>query len=273
MKYIKPKALEAVIFDWAGTTIDFGCFAPTQVFVDAFAAVGIEISLEEARGPMGMAKIDHIRALLADDTIRERWVKKFGSQPTEEDAQNVYSRFLPLQIEIIADYSKLIPGALETVSWLKSYNIKIGTCSGYPRAAMEGVVNLSAAAGYKPDYWVASDDVPRGRPWPAQALLNVIKLNVEDVSACVKVDDTAPGILEGRHAGMWTVAVLGSSNNMGMTLSQWDALDKDQQNRACLHVKKHLESSRPHFYVNTIAELPNIIEEINERLAAGQSPE
>lgn len=82
MKYIKTKALEAVIFDWAGSTIDFGCFAPTQVFVDAFAAVGIEISLVEARGPMGMAKIDHIRALLADDTIRERWEKKFGSQYT-----------------------------------------------------------------------------------------------------------------------------------------------------------------------------------------------
>ena len=27
---------EAVIFDWAGTTVDYGCFAPGQAFLDAF---------------------------------------------------------------------------------------------------------------------------------------------------------------------------------------------------------------------------------------------
>ena len=28
--------IEAVIFDWAGTTVDFGCFAPVQAFVEVF---------------------------------------------------------------------------------------------------------------------------------------------------------------------------------------------------------------------------------------------
>lgn len=25
---------EAVIFDWAGTTVDYGCFAPVQAFME-----------------------------------------------------------------------------------------------------------------------------------------------------------------------------------------------------------------------------------------------
>ena len=55
--------IEAVIFDWAGTTVDYGCFAPVEVFLEVYKNRGVNITLEEAREPMGMLKIDHIRAL------------------------------------------------------------------------------------------------------------------------------------------------------------------------------------------------------------------
>ena len=44
---------KAVVFDWAGTMIDFGSFAPMGVFVKAFETFGIRASIEQARGPMG----------------------------------------------------------------------------------------------------------------------------------------------------------------------------------------------------------------------------
>ena len=69
--------LEAVIFDWAGTIVDFGSFAPTQIFVDAFAqAYGFELSLEEARRPMGLGKWQHIEALGQES----RWPQASGYQ-------------------------------------------------------------------------------------------------------------------------------------------------------------------------------------------------
>ena len=37
MNYQNPNTLQAVILDWAGTVVDFGSFAPTQIFVEAFA--------------------------------------------------------------------------------------------------------------------------------------------------------------------------------------------------------------------------------------------
>ncbi len=55
--------IEAVIFDWAGTTVDYGCFAPLEVFIKIFRKRGVKITDEEARKPMGLLKIDHVRAL------------------------------------------------------------------------------------------------------------------------------------------------------------------------------------------------------------------
>ena len=109
------KSVEAVILDWAGTVVDFGSFAPTQIFVDAFAqAFNFKISLSEARGPMGMGKIDHIRALLNEPNIRTRWTAQFGHPPSEEEAQHIYRTFMPLQIAQVVHFAKPIEGALDS---------------------------------------------------------------------------------------------------------------------------------------------------------------
>ena len=96
---ILPVRLEAVIFDWAGTLVDFGSFAPTKVFVDAFAQFGVEMSLEVARGPMGMGKWDHIRTLCDLPAIASQYEARFGRLPTDDDVTAIYERFLPMQLE------------------------------------------------------------------------------------------------------------------------------------------------------------------------------
>lgn len=64
------KQIDVLIFDWAGTVVDFGCFAPTQIFVDAFkTAFDFEITLEQARRPMGLGKYEHIEALGKDEQL------------------------------------------------------------------------------------------------------------------------------------------------------------------------------------------------------------
>ena len=55
--------VKAVIFDWAGTVVDYGSLAPMGAFVETFAEFGVAITIDEARGPMGMAKRPHIAAL------------------------------------------------------------------------------------------------------------------------------------------------------------------------------------------------------------------
>ncbi|BBH45780.1 phosphonoacetaldehyde hydrolase [Pseudomonas sp. KU43P] len=273
MHYKQPARLQAVVLDWAGTVVDFGSFAPTQIFVEAFAEFGVAVSLEEARGPMGMGKWDHIRTLCDLPEIAERYHAVFGRTPTDHDVTAIYERFMPLQIEKIALHSALIPGALEAIAALRGKGLKIGSCSGYPAVVMQKVVALARENGYVADHVVATDEVPNGRPYPAQALANVIALEVDDVAACVKVDDTWPGILEGRKAGMWTVALTCSGNALGLTYEQYRALSPAALEQARSRIGQTFEGSRPHYLIDTIAELPAVIEDINQRLARGEMPQ
>ncbi|HGM5579389.1 TPA: phosphonoacetaldehyde hydrolase [Pseudomonas putida] len=273
MNYSNPTHLQAAILDWAGTVVDFGSFAPTQIFVEAFAEFDVEVSIEEARGPMGMGKWDHIRTLCDVPQIAERYRKVFGRTPSDEDVTAIYERFMPLQIEKIAVHSALIPGALDTLTGLRKDGLKIGSCSGYPKVVMDKVVELAARNGYVADHVVATDETPNGRPWPAQALANVIALGIDDVAACVKVDDTVPGILEGRRAGMWTVALVCSGNALGLTWEQYQALDADKLEQERQRIHALFEGSRPHYLIDTINELPQVVADINRRLAKGEMPQ
>ena len=76
--------IEAVIFDWAGTTVDFGCFAPVQAFIQAFQEFGITPMVEEVRKPMGMLKRDHIKTMMNMERIHQEWIKVHGRDFTED---------------------------------------------------------------------------------------------------------------------------------------------------------------------------------------------
>ncbi len=266
--------IEAVIFDWAGTIVDFGSFAPTQIFVDAFKrAYDFEISLAEARGPMGMGKIDHIRTLLKEPTIRQRWKAQFGYEPTEEHAQDVYQTFMPLQIEQVVKFAEPIEGALDSVGYLKSKGIKIGSCSGYPKPVMDALVPAAAEHGYQPDCVVASDEIAAGsRPGPWMALKNVIELGISNVSCCIKVDDAIAGIHEGLNAGMWTVGLSVSGNEFGATLGEFQGMSKTEIDTRRHKAEQKLFGAGAHFVIDTIAELPQVVERIEQKIQNGERP-
>ncbi len=272
MHYQAPAQLQAAILDWAGTVVDFGSFAPTRIFVEAFATFDIELSLDEARGPMGMGKWDHIRSLCDQPQIAARFEQRFARRPSDADVTAIYERFMPLQIANVGKHSALIPGALPAIEHMRQAGLKIGTTSGYPRQVMDHVVALAAVAGYQPDHVVAADDLPTGRPGPAQALANVIALGIGDVTACVKVDDTLPGILEGRSAGMWTVGLRFSGNFLGLYHSAFQALTPSELDRHRLRIDALFAPVRPDYLADTIADLPAIIDRINARMARGETP-
>nr|WP_314570561.1 phosphonoacetaldehyde hydrolase [uncultured Pseudomonas sp.] len=272
MHYRSPIRLQAAILDWAGTVVDFGSFAPTRIFVEAFATFNIELSLEEARGPMGMGKWDHIRSLCNQPQIAARFEQRFARQPSDADVTAIYERFMPLQIANVGKHSALIPGALAAIEYLRQAGLKIGTTSGYPRQVMDHVVAMAAVAGYRPDHVVAADDLLTGRPGPAQALANVIALGIGDVAACVKVDDTLPGILEGRSAGMWTVGLRFSGNFLGLDYPAFEALTPSELEQHRQRIDALFTPARPHYLADTIADLPALIDEINLRMARGETP-
>lgn len=266
--------VEAVIFDWAGTIVDFGSFAPTTIFVEAFKKeYNFHISLDEARVPMGLGKWDHIQAVGQLTSVAQRWLTQFGKAMKKEDIDQIYQRFIPLQQKKVATHAQPILNAIEIVNNLKDQGIKIGSCSGYPRAVMDILIPAAAKYGYQPDCIVATDDLAHGgRPAPYMALKNVIELGVTNVAHCIKVDDSTPGIDEGHNAGMWTVGLLLSGNEAGLTAQQYQDASAQTLEKVRHKARLVMEKSNPHFLIDTINDLPAVVTEIKQRLNAGERP-
>jgi phosphonoacetaldehyde hydrolase len=265
--------VQAVIFDWAGTIVDYGSFAPTKVLIEAFGAYDVEVSLAEARVPMGLPKWHHIQALGRLPAVAERWCSRHGWEMTTEDVDALYALFMPLQIEHIAEFSAVIPGAREVMSGLRARDIGTGSTSGYPREVMQKLEACALEQGLRLDHTVAGDDLkPGGRPGPWMALANVIELGVRDITACVKVDDTEPGIIEGLSAGMWTVGIAVSGNEMGLSLDEVKALPGAELQTRRDQAAINFQGWGAHYVIDTVAELPEVIERIEERLQQGERP-
>ena len=200
---------DAVIFDWAGTTVDYGCFAPVQAFVEAFREFGVEPTMDETRQPMGMLKHDHIRTMMGMDRIARAWEDAHGADPTDADVDAVYSHFEPKLLSILDRFADPKPGVIDVVAALREAGLKIGSTTGYTDAMMEIVVPKAAELGYAPDHWVSADGTEGyGRPYPYMIFRNMQALRLCDVRRVAKVGDTISDIKEGRNAGAFTVGQL-----------------------------------------------------------------
>lgn len=264
--------IQAVLFDWAGTTMDYGCMAPAVVFVEVFKRQGVPITMAEARAPMGAHKRVHIQKISQLDSVRRRWEEAHGRPPGEADVDRMFAEFVPLQLACLSDYSRLIPGTLEIVGAIRARGIKLGSTTGYLREMMEINLRDAKLQGYEPDSTVCASDVPAGRPYPYMCLQNVINLQVSPVEACVKADDTVPGIEEGLNAGMWTIGLAMSGNEIGLPLAEVQALAPDERERRRQRAYARMHQCGAHYVVDSIADLMPCLDAIEERLARGDRP-
>lgn len=261
-----------VVFDWAGTTIDHGCFAPVVPFERAFQQRGVEITPAEARAPMGLHKKDHIRAILRTPRVAARWRTVHGRDATEEDFEDLFQLFMPLQMDVLAGCSRLVPGLLDCVAWLRARGVRLATTTGYFRAAAEYVWQAGVQQGYAPDCNLCVADVPEGRPAPYMMWRAMEALNVYPAAAVVKVGDTVPDVGEGRNAGAWTVGVVATGSEVGLTEAEWTALTPAEQRERAAPVWQMLLDAGAHFVLDSVADLPRLIPEIEARLVRGERP-
>src|SRR5215471_2961851 len=113
------KCIEAVIFDWAGTTIDHGSLAPVRAVTELFRRNGITLRDADVRRDMGLFKKDHIRRILQQPQVSIAWSTAKGRRPEERDVEKLFAEFAPLQLEILEEYSQLIAGVDQNAEELR----------------------------------------------------------------------------------------------------------------------------------------------------------
>lgn len=264
--------IQAVLLDWAGTTMDYGCMAPAVVFVEVYKRQGVPITMDEARAPMGAHKRVHIQKISQLDAVRARWQATHGRPPGEADVDRMFAEFVPLQLACLSDYSALIPGTLEAVAEMRRRGMKIGSTTGYLRDMMEINLRDAKRQGYEPDSTVCASDVPAGRPYPYMCLQNVLNLQVSPMEACVKVDDTVPGVEEGLNAGMWTIGLALSGNEIGLPLAEVRAMDPAALAARRQRAYTRMYQAGAHYVVDSIADVVPCLDAIQARLAGGDRP-
>jgi phosphonoacetaldehyde hydrolase len=266
--------VKALVLDWSGTTADAYVVAPAVVFVEVFKNQGVEISMAEARGPMGLRKDLHIKALTEDPVIRERWKSIKGKYPDQGDVDAMFADFVPLQLDCLRKYTDLLPGVAEVTQRLQARGIKIGSSTGFTRAMVDILEEEAVRQGYRPDASVAGDEVIHGaRPAPHMVYRNLDLMGIHPIQSVVKIDDTVSGIGEAQNAGCWGVGVVRYSNYMDVdTPEQGAALPADEIARRMARTRDILEKAGAHYVIDSLADIEPVIEDINARLARGEKP-
>jgi phosphonoacetaldehyde hydrolase len=263
------KRIQAVILDWAGTVIDYGCFAPMHAFMQTFEDAGVPITAREAREPMGMLKWDHIQAITQTDRVRHAWQAAYGAEPGKADIDRLYAGFEGTLMASLKEYTNPIPGALDTVRKLREAGIRIGSTTGYTRAMMDVIVPEALAKGYSPDCLVTPDETGAGRPSPNMIFRNLMTLGIFPPRTVVKVGDTVSDMQEGRNAGVWTVGVILGSSELGLTQSEVEEMPASELEERMNETRHVFEAAGADYVIASISQLPDVIDELERGVLEG----
>lgn len=260
------KKIECIIMDWAGTAVDYGCFAPVAAFISAFAEKELTIDVVQTRRPMGLPKIQHIRELLSMPEVNEQFIARYGRTWTEEDAVALNVLFEKYLFASLKEYTDPIPGVIPTLEKLRAEGIKIGSTTGYTREMMDVVLPAAAAKGYRVDYCATPNLLPAGRPAPYMVFENLTKLAVPCLDTVIKVGDTIADIQEGVNAKVWSVGIALGSNEMGLTEAETKAMPAAELEARIQKVTERMLAAGASYVIRSIEELPALIQTIHSKL-------
>ena len=266
--------VKGLVLDWSGTTADAYVLAPAVVFVEVFSKQNVEISMTEARGPMGLRKDLHIKALTEVPEIKERWKGVHGKYPDQSDVDRMFEDFVPMQLDCLRKYTTLLPHVAELTQKFQKEGIRIGSSTGFVRSMVDILEEDANKQGYTPDASVAGDEVVNGaRPKPFMVYRNLDLMDVHPIQSVVKVDDTISGVGEALEAGCWGVGMARYSNYMDInSLEEAESIPDQEIQRRLANTREILQKAGAHYVIDTFDELPQVVEDVNQRLSSGERP-
>jgi len=269
---VGPRHLRAVVLDWAGTIQDHGSRAPVAAFIELFSRFGVRISVAQARAPMGLFKKDHIRAIGADPNVARSWELLHLRPFTEDDVAEMYGALGSIQQDVLRHYAGLIEGTIDAVDQIRARGYRVGSTTGYPRSAGAIAAASARRQGFTPDVMICADEVPAGRPEPWMLFRAMEALRVYPPCAVVKVGDTRADVGEALNAGAWAVGISRTGNYVGLSDEEAEAMPQAELERAVASAAELLRREGAHYVIESIAELPVVLDEIEVRLANGDRP-
>jgi len=211
----KPQLL---IVDGAGTLFDPGSVVPVFGFQAGFREYkpqdgpkfGYEPEFSLVMKYMGRAKLEHIKLLLKEQTVRDAFQRAYNREPTEADAQGIYESFKN-QLYPAASRTEEIPGVKDAAFRLKDARIPLVMTTGYDRRMVD---ETRKRLPWLDDVLLASftaSDVKKARPAPFMIYRAMEAALVENPAYAVNAGDTEVDTESADNACMPGVTVTSGS--------------------------------------------------------------
>lgn len=265
--------IKAVVFDWAGTTIDYGSRAPIIGFQAAFERFGVHLDEATIRQDVGLDKKAHVKKMLQDPDVWAKYVKQAPASTLEQAVASVYAAFQETIQAALTQTADLKPGVAAFLNYLDEKRILVATTSGYNQAMIQTLLPLVKKQGFQPTVNVTSE-LTSGVGRPAGDMLSYAlkQLGVDDPASVMKIGDTVNDIKEANNAGAIAVGVVVGSNLIGMSETEFVCLDKLEQARLIADASgKFYEAGADHV-VASMADVMPLIEHLNQEAARKQAP-
>ena len=258
--------IRGCIFDLGGTIVDRYSLTPFLSLKKAFSKQKIIVPNKLIFQDMGISKKDHVRNIINNRSITSQWLDINNEYPDEIDINNIYDNFNKIQLNYSENLMTILPETPTCIEKLRDQGIKLGVTTGFNKENMTIIKNKLDRNKIHIDHYVSSTclNLP-SRPLPYMIEKNMDRMDITNPRYIIKVDDSQVGIEEGKNANCWTVGVSRWSTNIGIHNidDAFSLEDKDLYNEI-INSRKALNNAD--FVIDTLDELPNLIENINLNL-------
>jgi phosphonoacetaldehyde hydrolase len=136
---------------------------------------------------------------------------------------------------------------------------------------MVDVIPIAQKIGFEPDCIIPSG-MEEGQLKPWMSYVNAIKLGVCSMSSLIKIGDTVIDMQEGNTAGMWTIGVVKSGNELGYTEEELLNGDQNIIDLKIDHAKQKLLAAGANFVADGVWDCLPIIDKIDSLIKIGIKP-
>ncbi|HVZ57803.1 MAG TPA: HAD family hydrolase [Chitinophagaceae bacterium] len=223
--------IKLVVLDMAGTTVADDD-AVAKAFIQAFGRQGFTLTSPEISPLMGYKKTEAIRIVL----------ERLGTQPAEpEKIDQIHEDFTREMIRYYTTSPAVqpTPYAGELLQELKKRGIQVAMNTGFPRSIADTLMDrMGWVRQGLVDRYIASDEVPAGRPQPLMIQNLMAHAGITDPREVAKIGDTEVDVHEGRNAGCGLVVAVTTG----------------------AFTREALLEHQPDFIIDSLAELPALID-------------
>lgn len=256
--------IRAVIFDWAGTTIDYGNQAPVLAIRKAFQQFGLQVGRRQLYQSNGVDPLTRIQQLLSADDLKQAWYIKHPDIDVKAGAIEIYKWFNRDLIETLPQVAKVKAGIPTLISYLRTQDIRFATTSVYTAPMLSQVLPLASEQGFDPQINITAEDVEGvSRPCPDMLNLAIDKLRIRDCHSVIQVGDTPADILAGQAAGVTTVGIIEGSSLIGLSEEEFSHLPFAKRNSLNNEAAAKLQRAGADYIVQNAKDLMRLIKELD----------